>query len=46
MTDGFDIMTKRERWQTAGIVFLVVCGLSLAVLIRAAQIAHVQFWPQ
>lgn len=37
------IMPKRDRWQTAGIVFLVVCALLIFILIRAAQIAHVQF---
>lgn len=36
-------MTKRDRIQMAGIVFLVACGGVLIVLVRAAQIAHVQF---
>lgn len=37
------MLTRRERWQTAGIVFLVTCGGVLFVLVRAAQIAHVSF---
>jgi hypothetical protein len=36
-------MTTRDRWQTAGIVFLVACGGVLAVLVQMARIAHVSF---
>jgi hypothetical protein len=37
------MFTRRDRWQTAGIVFLVTCGGIMFVLFRAAQIAHVSF---
>jgi hypothetical protein len=36
-------MTKRDRIQTTGIVILAVLSAALVVLVRVAQIAHVQF---
>lgn len=37
------LMPKRDRIQTAAVVFLVTCALGLFILFRAAQIAHVSF---
>jgi hypothetical protein len=36
-------MTKRDRIQVAGILTIAVLGAALVVMVRAAQIAHVQF---
>lgn len=37
------MLTRHDRWMTVSIVILVACGGALIVLVRAAQIAHVQF---